>query len=306
MVSPFGLLGLITVAYILLKLAKWLKLWFSSPLDVRQLGRWALVTGSTDGIGKAFAFAMASKGLNVVLVSRNSQKLNSVANEIQQKYLVQTKVITLDFKESAEDYVQSVQRDIDGLDIGVLVNNVGMLYDYPEEFLDVAGGYQKIRDLISVNINSMNTMTRLCLPQMVSRGCGAVINIGSLAGVSPAPLVAAYAATKTYVEKFSTTLHQEYARKGITVQCVHPGFVKSNMSQYLIPDELPGFLAPEADKFVRSFMRRFGNSTVTAGYWAHDLLWVLPPLILPESVRKSQAFDVMSLAREKALNALKQ
>ena len=166
MVSPFGLLGLITMAYVFLKLAQWLKLWLSSPLDVRQLGRWALVTGSTDGIGKAFAFAMASKGLNVVLVSRNSQKLKRVANEIQQKHLVQTKVITVDFRESAEDYVQSVQRDIEGLDIGVLVNNVGMLYDYPEEFLDVAGGYQKIREWISVNITSMNAMTRLCLPQM--------------------------------------------------------------------------------------------------------------------------------------------
>ena len=306
MVSPFELLGFITAAFVTLKLAKWLKLWYSSPLDVRQLGRWALVTGSTDGIGKAFAFALASKGLNVVLVSRSFQKLKRVADEIEQKHLVQTKVITVDFKDNAEDYVPAIRREIEGLDIGVLVNNVGMLYDYPEEFLAVAGGYQKIRDLISVNITSMNVMTRLCLPPMVGRGCGAVINIGSLAGVSPGPLVAAYAATKAYVDKFSTTLHQEYARKGITVQCVHPGFVVSNMSRDLIPDNLPGFLAPEADKFVRSCLGRLGISTVTAGYWAHDLLWILPPLILPESVMASQAHDMMVQAKKKALNALKQ
>ena len=306
MLPPFELLGFITAVYIILRLAKWLKPWYSSPLDVRQLGRWALVTGSTDGIGKAFAFALASKGLNVVLVSRSSQKLKRVAEEVQEKHLVQTKVITVDFKVNAEDYLDTVRREVDGLDIGVLVNNVGMMYDYPEEFLAVAGGYQKIRDLISVNITSMNAMTRLCLPPMVGRGRGAVINIGSLAAVSPGPLIAAYAATKTYVDKFSTTLHQEYARKGITVQCVHPGFVVSNMSTDLIPDNLPGVLAPEADKFVRSCLGRLGNSTVTAGYWAHDLIWALPPMILPESVRESQAHDVMVLARKKALSALKQ
>lgn len=306
MLPSFELIGIITAAYITLKLAKWLKLWYSSPLDVRQLGRWALVTGSTDGIGKAFAFALASKGLSVVLVSRSSQKLKRVAEEIEQKHLVQTKVITVDFKDNAEDYMPTVMREVDGLEIGVLVNNVGMLYDYPDEFLAVAGSYQKIRDLISVNITSMNAMTRLLLPPMVGRGRGAVINIGSLAAVSPGPLIAAYAATKTYVDKFSTTLHQEYARKGITVQCVHPGFVVSNMSRDLIPDDLPGFLAPEADKFVKSCLGRLGKYTVTAGYWAHDLIWALPPLILPESMRESQAHDVMVLARKKALNALKQ
>jgi len=306
MLPSFELIGFITAAYITLKLAKWLKLWYSSPLDVRQLGRWALVTGSTDGIGKAFAFALASKGLSVVLVSRSSQKLKRVADEIEQKHLVQTKVITVDFKDNAEDYMPTVMREVDGLEIGVLVNNVGMLYDYPDEFLAVAGSYQKIRDLISVNITSMNAMTRLLLPPMVGRGRGAVINIGSLAAVSPGPLIAAYAATKTYVDKFSTTLHQEYARKGITVQCVHPGFVVSNMSRDLIPDDLPGFLAPEADKFVKSCLGRLGKYTVTAGYWAHDLIWALPPLILPESMRESQAHDVMVHARKKALNALKQ
>ena len=306
MVSLFELLGSVTVAYIALKLAQMVKKMFSSPLDVRQLGRWALVTGSTDGIGKVFAFAMAARGLNVILVSRNPQKLKRVAEEIQKKHPVLIKVITVDFKESADVYMPLVQREIEGLDIGVLVNNVGMLYDYPEEFLKVNGGYQKIRDLISVNITSMNAMTRLCLPAMVSKGCGAVINIGSLAGVTTyLPLEATYAATKAYVDKFSTSLHQEYTKKGITVQCIHPGLVKSNMSQYLIPDDLPGFLAPDSDKFVRSCMARLGISIVTSGYWAHDLIWVLPPLIVPGSVLASTAYQIMSEQREKAMNSLK-
>lgn len=301
MLPPFEFLGLITAAYLGFKLVKWLKLWHSIPLDVRQFGKWALVTGSTDGIGKAFAHAMAAKGLNVVLVSRSSEKLKRVSEEIMQKHLVKTKVVTVDFKDDAKDYVAKIQHEIDGLEIGVLVNNVGMAYNYPEEFLALPGSYQKVRDLISVNISSMNAMTRLCLPQMVDRGHGVVLNIGSLAAVSPSPLIAAYAATKSYVDKFSAMLHQEYERKGITVQCVHPGPVVSNMSRDLLPEKLPKFLAPEADIFVGSCMKRLGTCSVTAGYWAHDLIWTLPLLIQTESSRESGAYDFMSLAKKRAL-----
>ena len=301
MLPLFEFLGLITAAYLAFELVKWLNLWRSIPLDVRQFGKWALVTGCTDGIGKAFAFAMAAKGLNVVLVSRSSEKLKRVSEEVMQKHLVKTKVITVDFKDDAKDYVTKIQQEIDGLEIGVLVNNVGMAYSYPEEFLALPGSYQKVRDLISVNISSMNAMTRLCLPQMVDRGHGVVLNIGSLAAVSPSPLMAAYAATKSYVDKFSAMLHQEYERKGITVQCVHPGPVVSNMSKGLIPEELPKFLAPEADIFVGSCLRRLGIYSVTAGYWAHDLLWTLPLLIQTESSRESGAYKFMALAKKRAL-----
>merc|ERR1712061_893725 len=140
MLPPFELLGSITAIYLLFKLVKYFKLWHSVPLDVRQFGKWALVTGSTDGIGKAYAFALAAKGLNVVLVSRNPDKLKNVADQIEKCYKVNTKNIPVDFKTSDAEYIPKVWKVIQGLDIGVLVNNVGMMYNYPEEFLTVEGG----------------------------------------------------------------------------------------------------------------------------------------------------------------------
>ena len=100
---------------------------FGSPSDVAKLGSWALVTGATDGIGKAYAFALAAKGLNVVLVSRSPDKLRNVAGKIENNHKVETKIVPVDFKTSDAEYIPKVREVIQGIDIGVLVNNVGMM-----------------------------------------------------------------------------------------------------------------------------------------------------------------------------------
>ena len=96
----------------------------SSSLDVTKCGgKWALVTGSTDGIGKAYAFALAKRGLNIVLVSRTPFKLQNVAAEIEQKYSsIKTRIIEVNFaKEDPSTYIPRIEDSIKDLDIGVLV-----------------------------------------------------------------------------------------------------------------------------------------------------------------------------------------
>lgn len=90
-------------------------------------GRWAVVTGCTDGIGKAYAEQMAKNGINVVLISRTLEKLNEQAKEIADKYKVETKVIAADFTEANSIY-PNIKTQLADLDIGILVNNVGMSY----------------------------------------------------------------------------------------------------------------------------------------------------------------------------------
>lgn len=83
--------------------------------------------------GKAYAIALAKKGMNVVLVSRTASKLASTAEEIAKVAQVKTKCITADFSGGAEIY-DSIEKELNGLDIGILINNVGMSYEYPEFF----------------------------------------------------------------------------------------------------------------------------------------------------------------------------
>jgi 17beta-estradiol 17-dehydrogenase / very-long-chain 3-oxoacyl-CoA reductase len=210
----------VAALYIGLKLAmpllNCLKALISAPTNVGELGDWALVTGSTDGIGKAYACALAEQGLNIVLVSRSPVKLEHVASEIETKYKVKTKTVDIDYSSSDEKYIPRLEEDLKDLEIGVLVNNVGMSYQFPDEFL--ALGNKRMKDMIAINITALNAMTRLVLPGMEKRGKGAIINIGSIASAVPFPMLAVYAATKAYVDKFTYALNQEYGRKGIVIQ----------------------------------------------------------------------------------------
>ncbi|MBZ3876230.1 Very-long-chain 3-oxoacyl-CoA reductase [Sciurus carolinensis] len=165
------------------------------------LGEWAVVTGSTDGIGKSYAEEVANRGMKVVLISRSQDKLNQVSSEIKEKFKVETRTIAVDF--TSEDIYDKIKTGLAGLEIGILVNNVGMSYEYPEYFLEIP---------------DLDNMTRLVLPGMVERSKGAILNISSASGMFPVPLLTIYSATKAFVDFFSQCLHEEYRSKGIFVQ----------------------------------------------------------------------------------------
>ncbi|KAJ8951942.1 hypothetical protein NQ318_013609 [Aromia moschata] len=101
-----------------------------NAVNLRETGKWAVVTGATDGIGKAYAELLAKKGLKIVLISRTQSKLDDVAKEIEQKYNVETKTIAANFTNTTVIYSE-IDKQLTGLDIGVLVNNVGMSYPPP-------------------------------------------------------------------------------------------------------------------------------------------------------------------------------
>lgn len=232
-------------------------------VNLKKQGEWAVVTGATDGIGKAYAFALARRGMNLVLISRTPYKLQNVAAEINSKYSKETKIIDVDF--TKVDIYERIQNELKGLDIGVLVNNVGMSYDHPEYFTQVDDDL--CTRLINCNIQSVSQMTRIVLPGMAERKRGLIINLASLSAVIPAPFLAVYAATKAYVESLSESLSVEYASKGVTIQCVLPGFVVSNMSKL----KRPTLMAPTPDAFVRSTLKTTGIEKRTAGYFMHKL-----------------------------------
>ena len=163
----------------------------------KHYGSWALVTGPTDGIGKGFAFQLARAGLNLVLVGRNPEKLNDVSDSIQAKYgKTQIKNVVVDFSGDLSEGIKRISEVIEGLDVGVLVNNVGVSYPYARFFHEV--DEELLKNLIQINVVGTTKVTQAVLPGMLKRKRGAIVNIGSGAAiVIPSdPLYAVYAATK--------------------------------------------------------------------------------------------------------------
>ncbi|PIK62401.1 putative estradiol 17-beta-dehydrogenase 12-B-like [Apostichopus japonicus] len=244
----------------------------------KKYGSWSVVTGATDGIGKAYAEQLAAKGLNVVLMSRTESKLDAVASEIASKYNVQTKVIAVDFTSGSEIY-ENIGQQLDGLEIGVLVNNVGMSYPYPLYFHELE------------DPEKATMMTYLIVPSMLSRKKGLIINIASAAGSLPTPLLTVYSSTKSYLDFFSRALNVEYSSKGLIVQ--------------LSKIRRSSFTVPTATSYVKSALATVGNETRTFGCFVHNLQGsVLSNL--PEFVSDFVQMAILGAARKRMMKLAKE
>jgi len=296
--SFFEVLGFLLSGYIAIKILLYLSKFVRSPVDVKRLGDWAVVTGATDGIGKGFAKELASRGINIVLVSRTQTKLQEVADEIKSKYNVKTIVVAVDFTD-ADLVFQKIKDGIQGLDgsIGVLVNNVGMSYNHPEYFLQIENCATFTRDIVSCNVSSVLNVTRAVLPAMVERRRGAVINLSSFAALQCNPLLSVYASTKAFVTHISQDLQVEYKGRGITFQALAPCYVVSKLSKI----RSSSFFIPTPEVYAKSALNTLGLETVSTGYWPHDLLLFGTNVLAFIGIQGAHIYKNMSQVRSKAL-----
>ncbi|OXA52609.1 very-long-chain 3-oxoacyl-CoA reductase-B [Folsomia candida] len=245
----------------------WLGQLMGTYADLKKMGKWAVITGATDGIGKAYAEELARLGIDVVLISRSLDKLKKVAAAIESEFKVNVKVIAIDFTQDVEIY-ETIRKELEGLEIGTLINNVGMAYPYPEYFLDMPNGDKLCMDMIFCNLVSVTMMIRVVMPQMVERRRGVVVNIGSIAAIAPTPLMCVYGASKAFMDKLSRDLITEYSDKGIIVQSVLPGYVATNMSRI----RMSSYTAPSATEYTKVALKTIGLQSRTAAYPPHRVM----------------------------------
>lgn len=237
-------------------------------------GSWAVVTGASDGIGKEYALALARRGFNVVLVSRTLAKLEALATEITTNNPdVQTRVLPMDFAANSDNDYAALRELIAGLDVAILINNVGLSHSIPVPF--VLTPFEEMRDIITINCLGTLRVTQLVAPKLVARKKGLILTMASFGGIMPTPLLATYSGSKAFLQQWSTALGGELAPHGVTVQLVQSYLVTSAMSKI----KRASAMIPTPKSFVAAALGKIGRSGGSQGiaytstpYWSHGLM----------------------------------
>ncbi|MBX9254947.1 SDR family oxidoreductase [Desmonostoc muscorum CCALA 125] len=183
------------------------------------IGKTALITGASSGIGEVFADALAQRGMNLVLVARSESKLQELSTQLNNKYGIRADAIAADL--SCENiglyvYEETQKRQ---LHVDMLINNAGFSTKGNFETISLDKDHQQVM----LNVVSVVDLTHAFIPAMLEKGEGTIINIGSTASFYPLPYQAVYGATKAFILSFSEALWAEYQGRGIKVLALCPG-----------------------------------------------------------------------------------
>ena len=185
----------------------------------------ALVTGASSGIGLAIAEELAKRGANLILTARSEDKLNEVAETVRQLGR-EAHVFASDLSvpNAGEELYTAITQA--GLSVDLLINNAG--YGRWGKFTKFER--EDYAKMIQLNIVALTDLCHLFIPDMVKKGSGGIINVGSVASFGPVPYANVYSSTKAYVLNFSEALRFEYQEEGIRVMALCPGGTQSNFA----------------------------------------------------------------------------
>jgi uncharacterized protein len=226
----------------------------------------ALITGASSGFGHEFAKLFAADGYDVVMVSRNAEKLSDIATDLKMKHGIRTIIIEKDLSRpgSAEWLYNEVTRQ--HIQVDVLVNNAGV----GEHGFLTETEMDKELALIHLNVVSLYQLTKLFMKDMVARNDGKILQLSSTASLAPLPLMSVYSGTKAFVYAFTQALVNELKDTNVTITALLPGasdtdfFHKANAEDTMIYNETklsdPADVAKDG---YRALMK--GKSKVVSG-----------------------------------------
>jgi uncharacterized protein len=186
----------------------------------------AVITGATSGIGAAYARGFAETGYDLIITGRRRNVIENVASEIEKKFGVKVHVIIAELSD-ARDVDLLVEQIKKVSPVDVLVNNAGFTtkgFYHQEDIIEQ-------EKMVLVHVIAMMKLTHAVLPGMIERKTGTIINVASLQAVTPMSLSTTYSSAKAFMKNFSMCLHCELRAHGIKVQCVLPGFTRTDIGR---------------------------------------------------------------------------
>jgi short-subunit dehydrogenase len=221
----------------------------ASPVPARPV---ALVTGPTAGLGRIFADRLARRGYDVVLVARDRARLQAVADDLSTAYGVSCEVLVADLVDRGqlglvEERVASLDHPVD-----LLVNNAG--FGLKRKFLHNTVEQEQAH--LDVLVTAPMRLTHAALRQMTERHTGGIINVSSVAGTQPR---GSYSAAKAYLNRFGEWAAHEYAKDGVRIMTLLPGFTRTEFHQRMDVGRgaVPGPLWLDAERVVDEALADF-------------------------------------------------
>ena len=245
-----------------------------------QYGSWAIVAGASEGLGAAYAEELAARGLNLVLVARRLDLLQSVASRLSKKYSVQTRMIVQDL--SDHDAAEQVVRSVMELEIGLLIYNAASSAIGP--FLDRSLG-EHVKELHTNSFTPMK-LVYLLAQQMLERRRGGILLMSSLSALQGSAYISTYSATKAFNIVLAEGLWEEWRKQGVDVLVCISGAVKT-----------PNYVASEP-----ASTGGLGDMTLDVSQVVQEALGALGkrPYVIPGRVNRLASFVMRHLLSRKS------
>jgi len=186
------------------------------------LRRVALVTGASAGLGVEFARQLSKRGHQLVLAARRRERLDRLARE-----LGNARAVAIDLSKANSAAKLMADLEANGETVDLLVNNAG--FGLIGRFAELDS--KRERQMIDLNVGTLNDLCRAVAPAMIKRKSGGIINVASTAAFQPGPRMAVYFATKAFVLSLSEALHEELKPHGVNVSCLCPGPTRTEFGE---------------------------------------------------------------------------
>ncbi|MPM12524.1 hypothetical protein SDC9_58877 [bioreactor metagenome] len=193
-----------------------------TQMKTNENQKYALITGASQGLGKALAEELASRKTNLLLVSLPGEYLEETSREIAQKHNIAVHFLEKNLAE--QESVFEIAEWARNFNVNILINNAGV--GGTRAFEQATPGY--LDNIILVNVRATSMLTRLMLPLLKQNRESYILNVASMASFSPFAFKTVYPASKAFVYSFSRGLHEELRGTGVHVSVIHPGPIKTN------------------------------------------------------------------------------
>lgn len=274
------------------------------PSDfLAKYGPWAVVTGSSSGIGAEYARQLAATGFSLVLVARRKDRLDAAAKSLMEVHPIQVKTLAADLSTTAG--VQSVIDSTVDIDVGLLISNAGMEL-HGSFFGDDIDAHEK---MIALNVTATTRLAHAFGKRLGKRRKGGIVFTSSMAW-NGFPSWASYSATKSFVTILGVLLRPEMKEVGVDVLCLEPGVVATEMVDNVNADGIDfrriGMYPQPVKDCVAETLRALydGKARVTPGFMNKIMIWVTS--WLPEQVRLGMMDSMMDKTMSKEQRAFPQ